>query len=57
MIYPGIGENNDFINNFKMNNNKIIFNIVRGQDLFAWKFAKKGFFKFQVNKISISIKL
>tara|TARA_Y100001970_G_C13986656_1_gene726047 strand:- start:21 stop:152 length:132 start_codon:yes stop_codon:yes gene_type:complete len=32
-----------------MNNNKIIFNLLRGQDLFAWKFAKKGFFKFKEN--------
>ena len=49
MIYPGIGENNDFINNYKMKNNKKIFNLVRDQDLFAWKFAKKGFFKFKEN--------
>ena len=49
MIYPGIGENNDFINDFKMKNNKLIFNLVRDQDSFAWKFAKKGFFKFKEN--------
>ncbi len=49
MIYPGIGENNDFINSFKKLNNKVIFNLVRDQDLFAWKFAKKGFFKFKEN--------
>ena len=49
MIYPGIGDNNDFINKFKMKNNKVIFNLVRDQDLFAWKFAKKGFFKFKEN--------
>ena len=49
MIYPGVGENNDFINDFKIKNNKVIFNLVRGQDLFAWKFAKKGFFKFKEN--------
>ena len=49
MIYPGVGENNDFINDFKMTNNKLIFNLVRDQDLFAWKFAKKGFFKFKEN--------
>ena len=49
IIYPGIGENNDFINNFKINNKKVIFNLVRDQDLFAWKFAKKGFFKFKEN--------
>tara|TARA_Y100000992_G_scaffold232489_1_gene163493 strand:+ start:13 stop:735 length:723 start_codon:yes stop_codon:yes gene_type:complete len=49
IIYPGIGENNDFINDFKIKNNKSIFNLVRDQDLFAWKFAKKGFFKFKEN--------
>ena len=49
MIYPGIGENNDFINSFKKVNNKVIFNLVRDQDLFSWKFAKKGFFKFKEN--------
>ena len=49
MIYPGVGENNDFMNNFKKLNNKVIFNLVRDQDLFAWKFAKKGFFKFKEN--------
>ena len=49
MIYPCIGENNDFMNNFKMKNNKVIFNLVRDQDLFSWQFAKKGFFKFKEN--------
>ena len=49
MIYPGIGDNNDFINSFKKANNKVIFKLVRDQDLFAWKFAKKGFFKFKEN--------
>ena len=49
MIYPGVGENNDFINNYKKLTNKVIFNLVRDQDLFAWKFAKKGFFKFKEN--------
>ena len=49
MIYPGVGENNDFIENYKIKNNKVIFNLVRDQDLFAWKFAKKGFFKFKEN--------
>jgi len=49
VIYPCIGENNDFLNNFKMLNNKVIFDLVRDEDLFAWKFAKKGFFKFKEN--------
>ena len=49
IIYPGVGENNDFINNFKILNNKNIFNLVRDEDLFAWNFAKKSFFKFKEN--------
>ena len=49
VVYPGVGENYDFINKFKTLNNKNIFNLVRDEDLFAWKFAKKGFFKFKEN--------
>ena len=49
IIYPGVGENYDFISEFKNIHNKNIFNLVRDEDLFAWKFAKKGFFKFKEN--------
>ena len=49
IIYPGVGENYDFITEFKNIHNKKIFNLVRDEDLFAWKFAKKGFFKFKEN--------
>ena len=49
IIYPGVGENYDFISVFKNIHNKNIFNLVRDEDLFAWKFAKKGFFKFKEN--------
>ena len=49
IIYPGVGENYDFITEFKKLHNKNIFNLVRDVDLFAWKFAKKGFFKFKEN--------
>ena len=49
LIYPGVGENYDFIIRFKTLNNKHIFNLVRDEDLFAWNFAKKGFFQFKVN--------
>ena len=49
IIYPGVGENYDFITEFKNLHNKKIFNLVRDEDLFAWKFAKKGFFKFKEN--------
>ena len=34
---------------FKNLHNKKIFNLVSDEDLFAWKFAKKGFFKFKEN--------
>ena len=49
IIYPGVGENYDFIIEFKNLHNKNIFNLVRDEDLFAWKFVKKGFFKFKEN--------
>ncbi len=49
IIYPGVGENNDFVNSFQKSHNKEIFKLVRNQDLFSWKFAKKGFFKFKEN--------
>ena len=49
IIYPGVGENYDFITEFKNLHNINIFNLVRDEDLFAWKFAKKGFFKFKEN--------
>jgi len=49
LIYPGVGENYDFITEFKNLHNKKIFNLVRDEDLFAWKFAKRGFFKFKEN--------
>tara|TARA_Y100001978_G_C23667073_1_gene421758 strand:+ start:306 stop:1454 length:1149 start_codon:yes stop_codon:yes gene_type:complete len=47
LIYPSIGDNNDFINRFKSSNNKVIKYLVREEDLFAWQFADKGFFKFK----------
>ena len=49
ILYPGVGENYDFIIDLKNLYNIDIFNLVRDEDLFAWKFAKKGFFKFKEN--------
>jgi len=49
IIYPGVGENYDFITEFKNLHHKKFFNLVRDEDLFAWKFAKRGFFKFKEN--------
>ena len=48
-FYSGVGENNDFINKIKSNHNVDVYKIVRDEDLFAWKFATKGFFKFKEN--------
>lgn len=49
LIYPSIGDNYDFIKRFQENNKLIIKNLVRPEDLYAWKFAKRGFFKFKEN--------
>ena len=49
LIYPSIGDNNDFINRFRIISKKKINNLVRNQDLYSWQFAKKGFFKFKEN--------
>ena len=35
---------------YELSNNKLIVkNLVRPEDLYAWKFAKRGFFKFKEN--------
>ena len=59
LIYPSIGENYDFIKRFKLIYEKTIIPIVREEDLFSWKFAKRGFFKFKENipKINKFIKI
>tara|TARA_Y100001978_G_scaffold121587_1_gene108474 strand:- start:163 stop:897 length:735 start_codon:yes stop_codon:yes gene_type:complete len=49
LIYPSIGDHYDFIKRFKKNNKLLVKNLVRPEDLFAWKFAKRGFFKFKEN--------
>ena len=47
VIYPCIGENHSFIEN---NKNNCKLNYIYGQeDLFCWKYAKKGFFNFKKN--------
>ena len=47
VIYPCIGENLSFLE--KYTNNKKLNYIYRHEDLFCWKFAKKGFFNFKKN--------
>tara|TARA_Y100000589_G_scaffold328213_1_gene371826 strand:+ start:6969 stop:8117 length:1149 start_codon:yes stop_codon:yes gene_type:complete len=54
LLYPSIGENNDFINRYSLLNKKKINKLVREEDLFSWKFARKGFFKFKENISSIN---
>ena len=49
LIYPSIGDNYDFIKGFQEENKLIVKNLVRPEDLYAWKFAKRGFFKFKEN--------
>ena len=49
LIYPCVGDNYEFIKRIKRSQNKKINNLVREEDLYAWKFAKKGFFKFKEN--------
>ena len=54
LIYPGVGDNNDFINRFKVSTKKNIKNLVREEDLFSWQFADRGFFKFKKDIPSIN---
>jgi len=54
LIYPCVGDNNDFINRFKVSNDKTIKNLVRDEDLFSWQFASKGFFRFKKDIPSIN---
>ncbi len=54
LIYPCVGDNNDFINRFKISHDKKIKNLVRDEDLFSWQFACKGFFRFKKDIPSIN---
>ncbi len=46
VLYPAIGENLDFLNQQIKDINKIHF-IGLKEDIFCWKFSKKGFFNFK----------
>ena len=48
VLYPSIGENMDFLNQQIKDINKINF-IGLKEDIFCWKFSKKGFFNFKKN--------
>ena len=53
LIYPCVGENYRFIKKYQSESSKTIHNLVRKTDLYCWKFAKKGFYKFKTNISSI----
>ena len=48
VLYPSIGENMDFLNHEMKDINKLHF-IGLKEDIFCWKFSKKGFFNFKKN--------
>ena len=47
IIYPGIGHNQDFINKLARKNKIKLNYIYRDEDLFYWKYANSGFYKFK----------
>ncbi len=49
LIYPFVGDNYEFIKRLQKENKLIVKRLVRPEDLYSWKFAKKGFFKFKEN--------
>ena len=53
VVYPFIGENLDFLTGIETAGDVQLSYLVREEDLFAWQFAKKGFFNFKkiLNKL------
>ena len=49
VLYPGIGDNLDFLQRLKKQRDLEFNYLIREEDLYSWKFAKKGFFKFKEN--------
>ena len=49
VLYPGQGDNLDFLQRLKTQKDSVFNYLVREEDLYSWKFAKKGFFKFKEN--------
>ena len=49
VLYPGQGDNLDFLQRLKTQKDLVFNYLVREEDLYSWKFAKKGFFKFKEN--------
>ena len=59
VIYPAVGENKSFLNNFRKERN-IKINFLRDErDIFCWRFSNKGYFNFKSNipKIIADFKL
>ena len=49
VIYPGVGHNLDFINEYANQNQIIINYIYREEDLKYWNYANSGFYKFKTS--------
>ena len=49
VVYPFIGESLDFLTGIETAGDLQLSYLVREEDLFAWQFAKKGFFNFKKN--------
>ncbi len=49
VIYPFIGENLDFLKKFSKDSGIKINFLYRKEDIYCWKFSKKGFFNFKKN--------
>ena len=59
VIYPAVGENKSFLNNFRKKR-EIKINFLRDdRDIFCWRFSNKGYFNFKSNipKIIADFKL
>ena len=52
IVYPGLGNNLDLINNYSKRNGIKINYIFRDKDLLNWKFANSGFYKFKKSFIN-----
>lgn len=53
VIYPGVGENKDFLTHLAQEHGLELSFLAREADLFAWQFANKGFFNFKKNIVHI----
>ncbi len=54
VIYPGVGDNLDFMNSFAFQNQTNINYIYRKEDLISWDLANSGFYKFKTSFYKIN---